>query len=446
MELQNKKKLCKIGISCAVIFVVLYFITNITAITEFISGVFSVLAPIIIGGAIAYMLNPILKLFEYKVLKKLKNKSARRGLSILFTYIVAILILVAFLLIMIPQIVKSAMDLAGKFDTYVEGTTNLINSFIAKFVSDPTTAERVNAHALFDSVTSFLTGSGEFFETVMLYIRDFGLGLFVGVKNAFLGFFISLYILIDKERLHAIVRKITAAFFKDAHRNRFLRYVRIANRTFGGFFIGKIIDSIIIGILTFIALLIFRIPYAPLVATIVGITNIIPVFGPFIGAIPSAFIIFISSPQKALIFLILILAIQQLDGNVIGPKILGNSTGISSLGVIIAIVIMGEYFGVIGMIVGVPIFATITIVINELIEAKLKGKGLPHSTEDYYPAYSLVDPHEHHEKVGERIFRSILDIFGGIIKIFRKKDKAKKNTEEKEIEENNERTDDQSDK
>ncbi len=439
LEFQDKKKISTVVISCVVIFTILYFITNIVAITEFISGIFSVLAPIIIGAAIAYILNPLLKVFEYKVLKKLKNKSVRRGLSILLTYVVAILIIAAFLWIMIPQIIKSAMDLAGKFDTYVEGTANLINSFVSKFISDPATAEKVNAEALFANITDFFTDSGKFFETVMIYVKDFGLGLFVGLKNSLLGFFISLYILIDKERLHAIVRKMSAALFKGTHRNRLLRYVRIANKTFGGFFIGKIIDSIIIGIITFFALLIFKIPYAPLVATIVGMTNVIPVFGPFIGAIPSAFIIFISSPQKALIFLILIFAIQQLDGNVIGPKILGNSTGISSLGVIISIVIMGEYFGIIGMIVGVPIFATITIVINELIEAKLKGKGLPHCTEDYYPAYSLVDPHEQHKKIGGKIFKSILDIFGGVTKLFKKKDKKK--TKEKESDQTNEQSD-----
>jgi len=444
LEQQNKKKIHIVGISCAVIFVILYFMTNITAITSFISGIFSVLAPIILGAAIAYMLNPILKLFEYKVLKKLKNKSVRRGLSIFLTYLTALLILAAFLLIMIPQVIKSAVDLVDKFDTYVEGTSDLINSILSKFISDPDTADAVNAESLFDSVSTFLSDSGKLFEFVMKYIEKFAVGLFVGVKNILIGFFISLYILIDKEHLHALVRKIMASFMKDKTRTRLLRYVRIANQTFGGFFIGKIIDSIIIGMLTFIALLIFKIPYAPLVATIIGLTNIIPVFGPFIGAIPSAFIIFIASPQKALIFIILILVIQQLDGNVIGPKILGNSTGISSLGVIIAIVIMGEYFGIIGMIVGVPIFATITIIINELIEAKLKEKGRPHATEDYYPAYSLVDPHEQHEKFGAKIFKSFFDIFGGIIKLFTRKNK-KKTKEEKEVEKNDERTDGKSD-
>ena len=438
LEPEKKKKLYVVSISCAIIFVVLYLITNISAITEFFSGILSVLSPIIVGAAIAYMLNPLLKLFEYKLLKKIEKKSLRRGLSLLLTYVTAILFLVAFFWLMIPRVIDSVVELTNKFDTYVEQTVGLVNSIISKFTANSDGAHHIDEETMLNALQSFLFASGDVMATVAEYVKEFGLGLFVGVKNTLLGFFISIYILISKEHLHAQIRRLTAAIFKDNTRVRLLRYVRTANRTFGSFFIGKIVDSLIIGFITLIALLIFRIPHAVLVSTIVGVTNVIPVFGPFIGAIPSAFIIFISSPQKALVFLILILLIQQLDGNVIGPKILGNSTGISSLGVIVAIVIMGEYFGVIGMIVGVPIFATIIIIVNELIEAKLKKKGLPQSIEDYYPAYSLVDPHEHHEKMGERIFHSL---FGGITKLF-KKNKNKDSKKEKD----NEKQDEQSGK
>ncbi|MBO5416930.1 MAG: AI-2E family transporter [Clostridia bacterium] len=442
MEPEKKKKLLTLGISCAIIFTILYLITNFTAITAFFGSIFTVLTPIIVGAAIAYLLNPILKLFEYKIFKNLKSKGVRRALSLILTYVVAALAITGFFLLIIPSVIQSVLDLTSKFDTYVNSVTGMIDGVVNKISKIPELGEHIDKDAIINGATKFFFASGDIFSTIMDYTADFALGLYVGVKNTVLGIFISIYILIDKERLHAMVRKLTAALFKDKGRNRILKYARMANRTFGGFLIGKIVDSVIIGLLTFVVLVIFRIPYAPLVSTIVGITNIIPIFGPIFGAIPSAFIIFIASPQKALIFLVLILLIQQLDGNVIGPKILGNSTGISSLGVIVAIIIMGEYFGVVGMIVGVPLFAMIIMLVNEFAENKLKSKGLPTSTDDYYPAYSLVDPHEHHEKIGERIFKSLFGGFGNVIKKFRDKHKKEKEQEqEKESEANNERTD-----
>lgn len=411
-------------------FIILYAITNITAISTFLSSIFSVIAPIVIGGAMAYILNPILKLFEFKILKKLKNKSLRRALSLIFTYVVAILIIVIFLLLMIPQLVDSIKQFASEFDTYVQKTIELITN-IANYISNKFDVE-IDSEQIISSFSDFIVKSEDIFKIVFEYVKEFGFGLYVGVKNAILGIFISIYILIDKERLHAQVRRLSAAVFKDKSRIRILRYVRTANRTFGGYFIGSIVDSIMVGIIAFFIFLICRIPYPSLIATIVGITNIIPIFGPIIGTIPTAFIVFIANPQKVLLFLILVLLLQQIEGNIIAPKILGNSTGISSLGVIVAIIIMGEYFGIIGMIVGVPIFATITIIINELIEEKLKKKNLPTSADDYFPAYSLVDPHEHHEKILDRIFNAIFGRFAKFLKRIFKKNKSEKKIDNSE--------------
>lgn len=411
-------------------FTILYAITNISAVTGFLSSIFDVIAPIAIGAAIAYMLNPILKLFEFKILKKLKHKGARRALSLVLTYVVAVLFIVLFLLLMIPQLVESIKQFASEFDNYVEKTTALINSLANKISTEFNV--KIDSAQIINSFSNFIVKSEDIFSVIFEYVKEFGVKLYVGVKNSILGIFISIYLLIDKERLHAHVRRISAAILKDKSRIRMLRYVRSANRTFGSFFIGKIVDSGIIGILTFFIMLIFRMPYPSLLATIIGITNIIPLFGPIIGAIPTAFIVFIANPQKVILFLILVLLIQQLDGNVIGPKILGNSTGISSLGVIVAIIIMGDCFGVIGMIVGVPVFATITIIINELVEEKLAKKNLPTSVDDYFPAYSLVNPHEHHEKIFNRIFNSI---FGRLARIFKSKNSKKiTNSSEKDKE------------
>lgn len=432
MNTDKQRKLYTAAISSIIIFTALYFIVNVSVISGFLSAIFSILTPIIIGAAIAYLLNPILKLYEYKILRKLKSKSARRTLSIILTYVTALLILSALLWLVIPQLLESVMELVGKFDSYVSTTTELINSILNKFSQNPDFERYIDEEAVKQYVADFFSVSDTILHTVLDYLKQFGLGLFVGLKNALLGVFISIYLLISKERLHAQTRRLTAAIFKEKTRNLLLRYTRIANKTFGGFFIGMIFDASLLAVMTFIALSIFQIPYALLVAVIVGVTNIIPIFGPFIGAIPSAFIIFVDDPVKALIFVILIIILQQIDGNIIAPKILGNSIGISSLGVIVAIVIMGDCFGIVGMIIGVPVFAMIITVCNEIIETRLKGKGLPKDTADYYPAYSLVDPNVHHERPAEKLFRSIGSFFKKIAGIFKKKNKDQTVTKEEE--------------
>ena len=426
VNFENKKKLVTVAISCAIFFTVFYLITNVEAVSTFFSGVLDVVSPIIIGVAIAYILNPLLKIFEFKVFKNMQRKALRRTLSLVLTYVVAILVLVAVLFLIIPQLVTSISDLTSKFGAYMDSTAAFINTVIDRFAEEGADKATFDSAKLKESVISFITSSGNILSSIGTYAIDFAMGLVVGLKNALVGLFVSIYILISKENLQAQVRRISAAVFKSQHNKRIFRYMRIANRSFGNFFIGQITDSLIIGIIVFIALVILKIPYAILVATIVTITNVIPFFGPFIGAIPSAFIIFIAEPKKALVFIILILIVQLIDGNVIAPAILGGATGISPLGVIIAVTIMGSYFGVVGMIIGVPIFATASIIINELVEAKLKAKDMPHELAHYYDRNSLVDPNEDTKSSGSAL--------AFITKYFKKKD-AKVNTAEPVAEE-----------
>ena len=422
---RHKRSKSGLALFCAFSFLILYIIVNASVFGGFFSAVMSVLTPIILGGALAYMLNPILKLFEFKIFKKLKNKKLLRGLSLLLTYVVALLIIVAVLLLLIPQLIQSIMDFAGKFDYYIDTTVNALNDFIAKLMDNNNMNDVIQKEKVFDAISQLVSKSGDLFSGIMGYIVEYGMGLIIGIKNAVLAIFISIYILISKERLNAQTKKLTTAIFSPKGRRRFYHYVRLCDRTFGGFFVGKIIDSLIIGVITAIVLLIFRMPYVLLVSAIICITNVIPVFGPFIGAIPSFFIIFIVDPKKALLFLVLILLIQQLDGNVIGPKILGNSTNLSSLGVIISIIVMGEFFGVIGMIVGVPIFAVGVALIKEMIEHRLRKKELSTDTADYYARDSLVDPHESHETYSQKLFKNMGISFGKLVSKF-KKDKKEK--------------------
>ena len=390
-------------LACVIIFVTLYAIVNIQVFSNIFTAILKVLTPIILGAALAYMLNPLLKLFETKALKKIKNKKVLRGLSLLLTFVVAFLIIAAFILLLIPQLIESIQDFASNFNGYIETTASWINSFMVDLTSDSKYATMLDSQKILDFLKDFFADSDKVTDS----ISKIGLGIFNTLKNTLLAIFIAIYILLSKERLKAQTHKFTKAIFSDKGGDRFYKYVTLCHENFTGFFVGKIIDSLIIGVLTLILLLIFGIPYAPLVATIVGITNIIPVFGPFIGAIPSFLIIFIANPVKALIFLILILIIQQLDGNVIGPKILGNTTGLSSLGVIISIIIMSAYLGIVGMIIGVPIFAVLVALMKEFLDHKLEEKGLSTDTADYYDRNSLVNPRDEHDSFLTKLWINI---------------------------------------
>ena len=421
-----KGNLVAVGIVCAMAYVIMYALSHIDAFSGLASSILGVFTPILLGGAIAYMLNPILKIFEFVVFKKMKNSALVRGLSITATYLVAILMVVGFLFLLIPQLVDSISDFIGKFDVYLTNTSNYVNNTYSKMIGDGEYHEILHSEMIRTAFWNFISSDE---GKLITSVKDISLGFVVGIKNVVLAIFISIYILISKERLKAQTKKLTAAFMTESTNSRFYRYLNLCNKTFSGFFIGKIIDSLIIGAITLVALLIFRIPYAILVSTIVCITNVIPVFGPFIGAIPSFLIIFIQDPMKALVFLILILLIQQLDGNIIGPKILGDSTGLSSLGVIVSIVIMGSYFGIIGMILGVPIFAVVVAIIKEILEDRLHDKNLPVETAEYYEKNSLVDPREKHEKLFVRLISPVVLIWKKILSLIKKFKHNKKDKE-----------------
>ena len=203
------------------------------------------------------------------------------------------------------------------------------------------------------------------------------------VLNFLIGLIVSVYLLFSKEQYSAQCKKMTYAFLKTNHANMLLHLTKKSNEIFGGFIIGKIIDSAIIGVLCFIGLSLIKMPYTLLVSVIVGVTNVIPFFGPYIGAIPSAFLILLSDPKKGLYFIIFILVLQQIDGNVIGPKILGNSTGLSPFWVVFSILIGGGMFGFVGMIMGVPTFAVIYYIISMITSQRLERKNLPLTTVHY---------------------------------------------------------------
>lgn len=417
-ESGGKKVILAVLIACAVLFVSLYAIVNMGVISTAVSSVLSVFSPVIIGVGMAYVLNPLLRFYEFKVFKKLKRLNAIRALSIVSTYVTAVLLVIGFVYLLVPSIISAVEEFAGKYDSYIAATTQVINNLLVKLTSNGNLAEYLDPEQIKDFIFKFLADSGDLIETVTKYIAEYGLKLFVGVKNVIFGIIISVYVLISKEKLQAQIRKLGTAMLTETRCKKIGKYVILTHRTFSNYFVGSVLDCIIVMVMTFFAMLIFGMPYPLLIAVIIGVTNIIPILGPFLGAIPSFFIIFIVDPVKALLFIILILVIQQIDGNIIAPKIHGDSTGISSLAVIIIILVMGEYFGILGMLVGVPLFAVIVNIVKEIIENRLKIKGKETDTAEYYLKDAMADPYNHHEPVAARIFRSIGRLFKSIGALF----------------------------
>ena len=346
------------------------------------SGMIATMQPFIIGSAIAYIINFILNfyekvVFEFKYLNKL-NRKYRRGIGLLLSYLTAIIVISLFMQFVLPQLVDSIVGLANNIPQYVNDASHVITEISEKFNLESKYMNMIveKWNELLNYIITLLTN-------LIPVIGNFIMTLGSSILNVIIGIIVSIYILIDKEKFIALSRKITFSIFSQERSKRIVELARRSNDTFGKFLSGKILDSLIIGILTFIILTIFKMPYTLLISVVIGITNIIPFFGPFFGAIPSAIIILCVSPIKALWFIGIILVIQQIDGNIIGPKILGDSIGISAFWILFSLLIFAKFLGLIGMIIGVPIFAIIYSIIKENVERRLKAKGLPVETEKY---------------------------------------------------------------
>lgn len=343
----------------------------------------SIFQPIIIGFVMAYLFNFILEFFEVcllaNIFSKIKNKKFIRIVGIILTYLTVFLVLNLFINFVLPQLLSSVIGLVNDIPDYFKAVTKKINEF---------TNELYIQEEYYEIL---LTKWNEFVNYILGFATDLvpKLGnltrsIISSIWNIVLGIIVSIYLLLDKERFKALSKKIVASIFSEKNTSRILKLARRSDNIFGRFLSGKILDSLIIGVLTFIVLKIAKMPYETLVAFIIGITNIIPFFGPFIGAIPSFFIILFVSPIKAVWFLVIILIIQQIDGNIIGPKILGDSLGISAFWILFSLLVAGKLLGFIGMVIGVPLFVFIYSIIKDIVEYRLEKKGLPKDTKKYY--------------------------------------------------------------
>ncbi|WP_042331452.1 AI-2E family transporter [Desulfosporosinus orientis] len=347
-----------------------------------LTGHFSSLYPFVYGFVIAYLVNFLLNFFKKQLgkipsLKKVKP-SRFHILSMLLAYLVSGFLVYLFIAFIFPQLIASISGLVRKIPDYVQSSTEYLKYLSEDILLPPGVVDFLNKRL--DEMAFFISDNAEDLVPIALaFLRNTALS----VWNVFLGIIISIYMLAEKEQFISLAKKIVYSIFNVKNAERVIEIVRRAQTIFSRFLGGKILDSLIIGCLTFIILTAVDMPYTLLVTFIITVTNIIPFFGPFIGAVPSVIIIFFESPIMAFWFLIIIFILQQLDGNVIGPKILGDSLGISSFWILFAILLGGKFFGFVGLIIGVPLFVLIYSIIKEIVELRLEAKGLPVETKEY---------------------------------------------------------------
>lgn len=361
---------------------------NLTAIGNILSSFFKAVAPIIWGLVIAYVMNPVM-MWSEKYIKKVTEKKKpmpklTRIISTFFTMVVFLTVLSAICAIVLPQVIDSVTKIFNNMGTYINNLEKWVNSLL---VEHPDWIKEIDNQFknIEATLTEFINNIVPKIGDVMVKITDSALSFVMSLKDFLIGIIVAVYFLFDKEHFQAQIKKIISALMPEKLASGFLRICDQTNGSISGFISGKVIDSIIIGCLCFICMTVMKLDFTVLISVIVGVTNIIPFFGPFIGAVPSALLLLMSSPKQVIPFVILIFIIQQLDGNIIGPKILGQSTGVSAFWVLFSILVGGGLFGFAGMILGVPVFAVIYSLINEYINYLLESRNMSVVTKDYAP-------------------------------------------------------------
>lgn len=398
---KEKNKYVMMGITafftvaaCIIFFFLLY---RFDAIVDFFKKIIKAAEPIIIGAVLAYLLMPVKDFIEkpaYNLLRKLKvkeenSKNGARAISIIGAIIFLFVIIALLIAIIVPAVTNSIMGLIDAMPKY-------ISSFVA-WIEETGIADSSVAVVIGEYITGITTKLEEWAQTEILpliqqYIGQITSGVYSVFKtllNFVIGIIVMVYVMSIRETLVGQVKKIIYAVFAPKKGNLIITTMRKSNEIFGGFIIGKILDSVIIGMICYIGCMILQMPSPLLVAVIIGVTNVIPFFGPFIGAIPAILLVLIQSPIHGLYLAIFILVLQQVDGNIIGPKILGDTIGLSSFWVLFAILVGGGLFGFFGMLLGVPVFAVIYYICQQVLKYQMEKRKLSNKTEDYIELVSI---------------------------------------------------------
>ena len=386
-------------IACAILF---YMALNyIDTLKNGISALVRILSPFIWGLVIVYLLHPLVRFLQRKIFgrfsaklfrkKPEKGESLARILSVIFAEIFMLALITGLFFLIIPQLYSSIETIVINSPTYIDSLTTWatkmltnypeISDYVADLLGD------VNTDIISWLQTTILPKLGSLLSNVSTGVRY----VVTGVYNLAIGIIVSIYLLSNFESFSAGTKRMIYSILSVDTARKFLNGLRFVDKTFNGFLMGKLLDSAIIGLICYIVCMLLNMPYALLVSVLVGVTNIIPFFGPLIGAIPSSIIILMVDPFKCLVFVIFVILLQQLDGNIIGPKILGSTVGINGFWVMFSIILGAGLFSFWGMLLGVPVFVVIYTVINEGVERKLRRSDLPVDAESY-TNLDYIDP------------------------------------------------------
>lgn len=375
------------------VLVIYLLLTNLSSIFDGISYFLGAFKAVIYGIALAYLLNPLMKLLELPVFTKWgqkiykkrpeKVKGFTRALAITLTILIVVIALALLLWMVLPKLYESIITLVSNLPDYLASARTTISGMFT-----PESDVQKNVLAIFDNLDKSITGifSLESVNQMRTLVSQLFTSLYTVAReliNVIVGFVVAIYVMMSKEKFCAQAKKFLYAHVRTGWVTRFLQKLRDSNHIFIGFLGGKILDSLIIGISCYIMLTIFRIPYKELVSVLVAVTNMIPFFGPFIGAIPSALIILMIDPIKCLTFLIIIIVLQQLDGNILQPRILGAIIGLNGFWVLVSLVVGGYFFNVIGMLLAVPVMSIIYAWVKTYTESRLIKKGITPETEEF---------------------------------------------------------------
>ena len=372
IEETTKQNIIALTISGAILILFFLFIDNIEIIKGFLSKTSSILISFILGFFIAFVLSPLNE-FIYKSLTKLFKKSCKacRIVSSLTSLLIGVTLFTTFVVIALPQLINSILRIMDILPNYLEMAENISDDLLVKLNIDQTLADVIATYS--DNLFSgFINLASKYLPEIVNYSIVFG----ATVLKFLISLIIALYIMIDKVRFAKQFAKLSYAFMNRKQADELIGFSRVSANVFNRFILGKALDSLIIGVITYLVLSIINIPFALLLSLIIGVTNMIPVFGPFIGAIPGIFILFIIDPIMVVWFVLFVFVIQQIDGNIIGPAILGDSLGLPTLWIMFAIVVGGGFFGILGMFFGVPVFAVIYFYIKKATERRLLRKNI----------------------------------------------------------------------
>jgi predicted PurR-regulated permease PerM len=363
-----------IGFSVSGILIVTFtlIVLNFNLVTSALSSMSALLLPFIVGFTLAFLMSPLQNFIEKRMLKNFSIKQRfKRIISTFFSLIFTLSVLIGLFVVVTPQLISSINTLIDQIPSYIDSTNAFIDQLIVQL--------NIEAEAtlfLQDITAEVLQNINQLGREFLPNLLSMSINLLTLIFRLIVGIIIAVYMLLEKERFANQVSKFVLAVVSNEDAKIVFKVSNLAKDKFNQFILGKTVDSIIVGIISFIVMSLLQWPYALLISVIIGITNMIPVFGPFIGAVPGVLILFIVSPSTALWFILFIIILQQVDGNIIGPKILGDSLGLPTLWIMFAIIVGGGFFGILGMFLGVPVFAVIYVIIKETIALKLKAKGI----------------------------------------------------------------------